>query len=80
MSKAEFVYAIYIATTPEKLWNALTDPEITRQYWSHANISDWNPGSAWEHRRADGSAAVDIAGTVVESAVAKELAHPVRSA
>ncbi len=33
MAKPEFVYVTYIATTPEKLWQALLDGEITRQYW-----------------------------------------------
>ena len=67
MSKSKFVYAIYIAALAEKAWNALVDPEITKQYWIHANVSDWKPGSTWEHRRGDGSEVVDIAGTVVES-------------
>jgi uncharacterized protein YndB with AHSA1/START domain/DNA-binding MarR family transcriptional regulator len=34
MSKPEFVYTTYIHTTSEKLWQALTDPAFTRQYWS----------------------------------------------
>ena len=33
MSGAKFVYVTYIRTTPEKLWQALIDPEFTRQYW-----------------------------------------------
>lgn len=33
MSKPRFVYVTYIATTPEKLWQALTDPEMTPFYW-----------------------------------------------
>lgn len=33
MSKPRFVYVTYIATTPEKLWQALTDPEMTVTYW-----------------------------------------------
>lgn len=28
-----FSYTTYIATTPEKLWTALTDPAFTREYW-----------------------------------------------
>lgn len=68
MRKATFVYAIYIAATPAKVWTALVDGEITKQYWAHANISDWKPGSKWERQRGDGSGTVDIAGTIVESA------------
>jgi len=33
MDKPEFVYVTYILSTPEKVWNALVDGEITKQYW-----------------------------------------------
>jgi uncharacterized protein YndB with AHSA1/START domain len=33
MSKPTFVYVTYIATTPEKVWEALTKPDISEQYW-----------------------------------------------
>lgn len=68
MDKPEFVYVTYISTTPEKLWNALVDGEMTRQYWfRRRNASDWKPGSKWEHQDYDNPATVDIAGKVVES-------------
>jgi uncharacterized protein YndB with AHSA1/START domain/DNA-binding transcriptional ArsR family regulator len=46
----EFVYTTYIATTPERVWEALTDPAFTRRYWGVALISDWRVGSpiTWE--------------------------------
>ena len=31
--KPKFVYVIYIASTPEKVWQALTDPDQTEKYW-----------------------------------------------
>ena len=41
-----FVYVTYIATTPEKLWQALTDNAFIRQYWSGTIIeSDWTAGA-----------------------------------
>src|SRR5689334_12906463 len=41
-----FVYATYIATTPERLWAALTAPEFTRRYWGGTELhSDWAVGS-----------------------------------
>ncbi len=41
-----FVYVTYIKTTPEKLWDALTTPEFTRQYWFGIDVtSDWKVGS-----------------------------------
>jgi len=65
--KPSFVYVTYIESTPEKVWHALTDPEVTARYWGHENVSDWREGSAWEHRRTDGSGVADVVGTVVES-------------
>jgi uncharacterized protein YndB with AHSA1/START domain/DNA-binding transcriptional ArsR family regulator len=46
-----FVYTTYIKTTPELLWQALTDPAFTRRYWGTAIETDWRPGSAmvWNH-------------------------------
>src|SRR3984893_15224888 len=41
----EFVYTTYISTTPERLWQALTDPSFTRRYWGVAFESDWTAGS-----------------------------------
>lgn len=68
MDKPTFMYVIYINTTAEKVWRALTDGEITRQYWSdHRNVSDWNVGSTWRHEAYDDPATVDIVGNVVES-------------
>ena len=31
--KLEFVYATFVRTTPEKLWQALTSPEFSEKYW-----------------------------------------------
>lgn len=42
----EFTYTTHIATTPEQLWAALTEPEYTRRYWfGVAMQSDWHVGS-----------------------------------
>jgi len=68
MDKPKFVYVIYIGSTPEKIFNALIDPDITRQYWgNHHNASDWKPGSRWEHRDFDKPDLVDIVGKVIEA-------------
>jgi len=45
MTNAEFVYTTYINTTPERLWEALTNPAFTRRYWGVTVSSDWNAGS-----------------------------------
>ncbi|AGL14867.1 metalloregulator ArsR/SmtB family transcription factor [Actinoplanes sp. N902-109] len=60
-----YVYVTYIQSTPEAVWNALTDADLTAAYWGHANVSDWQPGSRWEHVRTDGSGVADVAGRVV---------------
>jgi uncharacterized protein YndB with AHSA1/START domain len=62
-----FVYVTYIATTPGKVWDALIKGELTRQYWMHENVSDWRPGSRWEHVADDGKRTVKLVGEVLES-------------
>ena len=57
-SSADFVYTTYIRTTPERLWQAITDPAFSHRFMGHAMVSDWNKGStyAWEDRRAENRA------------------------
>jgi len=46
MSKPEFVYVTYIETTPEKLWEALTNSAFSKIYWDGTEVrSDWKVGS-----------------------------------
>jgi uncharacterized protein YndB with AHSA1/START domain len=67
MEKPKFVYVTYIASTPEKVWNALIDAKMTAQYWQNDNVSDWKPGSRWEHRSSDKERALRLVGKVIES-------------
>ena len=62
-----FVYVTYIASTPEKVFEAITRPELARRYWGHENVSDWKPGSKWEHVRANDARTVELVGKVVET-------------
>jgi uncharacterized protein YndB with AHSA1/START domain len=64
---------IYIASTADQVWQALTQSEWTRRYWFHDNVSDWIAGSRWEHRRLDHRHTVDLAGTVIESSPSQRL-------
>jgi uncharacterized protein YndB with AHSA1/START domain len=73
MAKTTFVYVTYIATRPETLWKALLDGEFTRQYWGHENVSDWKPGSTWEHRRVDAGHSVAMLGVVLEAEAPRRL-------
>ena len=66
MDKLRFVYVMYVSTSQEKLWNALIDPEATAKYWQHENVSEWRPGSKWEHRRSDKKGTIDLVGKVIE--------------
>ena len=66
--KTSFVYVTYIRSTPEKVFEAITKPEIARRYWGHENVSDWKPGSTWEHVRANEQRTVQVVGKVVEVA------------
>jgi len=53
---SRFVYTIYIRTTPEQLWKALTAPEFTRKYWFGVTLdTDWKVGSPWRMVFEDGS-------------------------
>jgi DNA-binding transcriptional ArsR family regulator/uncharacterized protein YndB with AHSA1/START domain len=52
VDKPSFVYTTYIQTTPERLWQALTEPAFTERYWAIAFDSDWKLGSTmtWHTR------------------------------
>jgi uncharacterized protein YndB with AHSA1/START domain/DNA-binding transcriptional ArsR family regulator len=62
-----FRYVTYIESTPDKVWDALTDADLTADYWGHANVSDWKVGSGWAHQRTDGTEIADVVGTVLVS-------------
>jgi uncharacterized protein YndB with AHSA1/START domain/DNA-binding transcriptional ArsR family regulator len=65
--RPDYVYVTYIRSSPERVWDALVDADLTAQYWGHSNVSDWREGSTWEHRRVDGSGIADVIGTVLRS-------------
>jgi uncharacterized protein YndB with AHSA1/START domain len=51
---SQYVYVTYIRTTAEKLWEALTKPEFTRQYWfGVTQESEWKPGASWTMKFPD---------------------------
>jgi uncharacterized protein YndB with AHSA1/START domain len=74
MSRPSFIYVTYIKSTPERVWQALTDPAFTRKYWvNHRNASDWKVGSEWRHEDYDDASLVDVTGHVVESSPPRHL-------
>ena len=63
MTTESTVYVIYIASTPRKVWEALTSSEFTTQFFFGRVVeSDWNAGSPWVMRKPDGT--VDVRGVV----------------
>jgi uncharacterized protein YndB with AHSA1/START domain len=73
MARSTFVYVMYIRTTPEKLWSALTsDAELMKQYWFGCVCeSEWTAGSPWQLVNGDG--AVMDTGTIAEAEPPKRL-------
>jgi uncharacterized protein YndB with AHSA1/START domain len=66
MARSTFVYVIYIRTTPEKLWLALTEAEYQKQYWFGVHCeSQWTPGSSWKMLSTDGQVLDD--GEILEA-------------
>ena len=63
--KPAIVYTIYIAATPEKVWQALTSAEFGRKYFfGNAVEVDLTVGGAYIVRTPDG--ALHISGEVIE--------------
>jgi uncharacterized protein YndB with AHSA1/START domain/DNA-binding transcriptional ArsR family regulator len=59
------VYEIFIRTSPEKLWRAITDPAFTRQYFYEQTVeSTWQAGAQVLHRAPDGTLMIE--GKIVE--------------
>jgi DNA-binding transcriptional ArsR family regulator/uncharacterized protein YndB with AHSA1/START domain len=74
MEKPQFVYTTYIRTTPDRLWQALTEPALTRRWWQVAFETDWEVGSpmTWDN---NGITVVDPEQVVLESDPYRRLAY-----
>ena len=67
------VYTIYIASTPEKVWEALTSAEFSRKYFFGNSVEiDLRVGGAYIVRTPDG--ALHISGEVIECDPNRKLA------
>jgi uncharacterized protein YndB with AHSA1/START domain/DNA-binding transcriptional ArsR family regulator len=75
MAELKHVYEVYIAATPEQVWAAVTQSELTRQYYyGNDVISDWSPGSSLVYRDPkDGSESIHC--EIVEADPPKRLVH-----
>jgi uncharacterized protein YndB with AHSA1/START domain/DNA-binding transcriptional ArsR family regulator len=64
--KPDFVFSTFIRTTPAKLWDALTNPEMTRLYYYGSRVeADLRPGGKFSYRGPDGE--VNLDGEVIEA-------------
>jgi uncharacterized protein YndB with AHSA1/START domain/DNA-binding transcriptional ArsR family regulator len=71
----EKVFEIYIKTTPERLWQAITDPEQRAVYNFGASVaSDWKPGSRYEMSARDGTVRLGE-GEILEADPPRRLVH-----
>ena len=74
VDKPSFVYTTYIQTTPERLWQALTEPAFTARYWAITFDSDWKADSTmtWHTR---GLTIADPEQVVLESEPYRRLSY-----
>ena len=74
VDRPSFVYTTYIKTTPERLWQALTEPAFTEAYWGITFDTDWAAGSpmTWDQR---GVTIADAEQRVVESDPYRRLSY-----
>lgn len=57
-AQSSFVYVTYVKTTPDRLWEALTDPDFVAQYWlGNRPEADWRLGGSWKLLFPDGRVA-----------------------
>ena len=76
MQQTEFVYIIYIKTTPEQLWRALTDPAFIRRYFEDSGPeSDWGVGSPVRWSTMPGDPHRDMGQVVLESNPPRRLSY-----
>ncbi|HEX6139991.1 MAG TPA: metalloregulator ArsR/SmtB family transcription factor [Candidatus Limnocylindria bacterium] len=74
MTAPKHVYEVYIRTTPERLWQALTDPDLTQRYYHHTRVaSGWKAGDPITYTWTDGT--ITIEGQIVEAEAPRRLVH-----
>ena len=75
MERTAFAYTTYIKTTPQRLWQALTEPAFTKRYWGGLEFeTDWRPGSEMTLHHG-GAALTDPEQRVLEADPPRRLAY-----
>jgi uncharacterized protein YndB with AHSA1/START domain/DNA-binding transcriptional ArsR family regulator len=75
MEPTSFTYTTWIKTTPERLWQALTDPAFTRRYWGAELHSDWQVGSPVLWEEGDDEEPRDLGQVVLEAEPPRRLSY-----
>jgi len=74
MGAPQHVFQVYIKASPERLWQAITDPAMTQIYYFNSLVeSDFAVGSPISYKQPDGS--LDIEGEVLEADPPRKLVH-----
>jgi uncharacterized protein YndB with AHSA1/START domain len=74
MGAPQHVFELYIRATPERVWQAITDPAMTQIYYFSSLVeSDFAVGSPINYKQPDGS--LDIEGEVLEADPPRKLVH-----
>jgi uncharacterized protein YndB with AHSA1/START domain len=75
LEKPRHVYEVYIRTTPDRLWEAITSGDLTRRYFHSTCVeSSWQPGTP-VHWRYEGRDDIAVEGIVLESDPPRRLVH-----
>jgi uncharacterized protein YndB with AHSA1/START domain/DNA-binding transcriptional ArsR family regulator len=75
MSEHQFVYTTFIRSTPEQVWQALTDPAFTHRYWGAGLVSDWKVGSRILWQDAPDAEPRDLDEVVLEADPPRRLSY-----
>jgi uncharacterized protein YndB with AHSA1/START domain len=71
-----FTYSLYINSIPEKIWEALTRSEFTKEYWGgRIAESDWKEGSPVKIVQPMGERAMTFEGKIIKSEFPKLLSY-----
>jgi uncharacterized protein YndB with AHSA1/START domain/DNA-binding transcriptional ArsR family regulator len=74
MGSPKHIYELYIRTTPERLWQALTDPEVTQRWYYDTRVaSGWQPDEPITYTWTDGTVTID--GHILEADAPHRLVH-----
>ena len=78
--RPSFVYVIYIASTPEKVFAALTDADMSERYWmGNRAVSEWTVGAPFRLELTSKPRSQDVLGRVLEVDPPRRLAYTFHS-